>query len=154
MTLKFRDIFKEPEFERTVSSEVRYYRPGDVIVEEDTSSTELYLILKGTADVYAAVDHLGVPGRKMGIAKLAEDDVVGELSALFEDQPRTASVVASSDCEIAVIDSKSLARFMDEQPAQGYWILKDIFGQVVHRMRQATVRCNAITALYLNDCAE
>lgn len=154
MTLKFRDILKDPEFVRTVSSDIRHYRPGEVIVEEDTSSTELYLILKGTADVYAAVDHLGVPGRKAGIAKLAEDDVVGELSALFEDQPRTASVVASSDCEIAVIDSQSLARFMDEQPAQGYWILKDIFVQVVQRMRQATLRCNAITALYLNDCVE
>ncbi len=154
MKPKFRDILREPEFQRIVANEIRNYRTGDVIVEEDTSSTELYLILKGTAEVYAAVDHLGAPGRKAGISKLAEDDVVGELSSLFEDQPRTASVVATGDCEIAVMESKSLGRFMDEHPIQGYWILKDIFGQVVRRMRQTTLRSNTILALYLNDCAE
>ena len=152
MKLKFREILREPEFNSTVTCEIRNYRTGDVIVEEDTTSTELYLILSGTAEVYAAVDHLGAPGRQAAIAKLAENDVVGELSALFDDQPRTASVVATQDCEIAVMDSKSLARYMDEHPCEGYWILKDIFGQVVRRMRQATLRCNAITALYLNDC--
>jgi CRP-like cAMP-binding protein len=152
MQPKFRDILREPEFARVVTSEVRNYQSGEVIVEEDTSGDEIFLILKGTAEVYAAVDHLGTPGRKTGIAKLTEGNVIGELSVLFEDQPRTASVIATSNCEIAAMDSRSLAAYMDAHPAQGYWILKDVFTQLVGRMRQATLRSNTIMALYLNDC--
>jgi CRP-like cAMP-binding protein len=153
MKLTFRDILQEPEFQRIVICEIKKYQTGDVIVEEGTSGTELYLILHGTAEVYAAVDHLGTPGRTAGIAKLAENDVIGEL-CLFDNQPRAASVIATGDCEIAMMDSQSLETFMDQYPAQGYWILKDIFAQVIQRMRQTTLRSNTITALYLNNFSE
>lgn len=153
MKLTFRDILQEPEFQRIVICDIKKYQAGDVIVEEGATGTELYLILRGTAEVYAAVDHLGTPGRTAGIARLAENDVIGEL-CLFDNQPRAASVIAASDCEIATMDGKSLEAFMDQYPAQGYWILKDVFAQVVERMRQTTLRSNAITALYLNNFSE
>lgn len=153
MRRRFREILNEPDFQRMVGLQTRTYGPGDVIVEEGAMGTEVYLILHGRVEVFAAVDHLGTPGRTMGIAKLAENDIIGEL-CLFDIEPRVASVVATRDCEMVVMDAISLGAFMDAHPAMGYWILKDIFSQVVQRMRQTTLRSNAITALYLNDCAE
>jgi CRP/FNR family cyclic AMP-dependent transcriptional regulator len=150
MAVLFRDIVREAEFQRVAGCEIKTYQAGEVIVQEDAPGNEIYLILSGTAEVFAAVDHLGTPGRTAGIAKLHENEVIGELS-LFDNQPRTASVIASSPCEIAVMDGPSLEVFMDANPDKGYWILKDIFAQVIKRMRQTTIRSNAITALYLND---
>lgn len=153
MKLMFRDILQEAVFKRGVTCDIKTYRPGEVIVEEGSVGTEIFLVLRGTVEVYAAVDHLGTPGRTTGIAKLGQDEVFGELS-LFEHQPRTASVVAIEDCEIAIMDGKTLEAFMDAHPGLGYWILKGLFAQTIERLRQTNLRSNAITALYLNDCAE
>lgn len=149
----FRDILKEPVFQRSVNCEFKTFRAGEVIVEEGTVGTALFLILRGAVEVYAAVDHLGTPGRTTGIAKLGENDVFGELS-LFEHQPRTASVVATENSEIAIMDGQSLETFMDDHPGLGYWVLKSLFAQTIERLRQTNLRSNAITALYLNDCGE
>lgn len=155
MKRTFRDILETPEFQRQVTYEIKTYHPGDMIVVEGSSSNnEMYLILSGTTEVRAAVDHLGRPGRTTGIAKLSENAVVGELSSLFEHQPRTASVVATTEVEAAMLDSASLEKFMDENPAEGYWILKEIFSQVVNRMRETNLRSAAITALYLNEIGD
>ncbi|SMF95971.1 Cyclic nucleotide-binding domain-containing protein [Methylomagnum ishizawai] len=150
MQLKFRDILREPEFINSVRHEIKHYPAGATIIEEGSAGTEIYLILEGATEIYAAVDHLGPPGRTTEIARSNADAILGELS-LFEHQPRTASVVATCDCQVAVIDGKSLESFMDRNPGLGYWILRDIFDQVVNRMRETTLRSNAITALYLND---
>ncbi|MGZ8218002.1 cyclic nucleotide-binding domain-containing protein [Methylomagnum sp.] len=154
MKRTFRDILQTPEFQKRVACTIKTYRPGDMIVEEGSSSNEMFLILSGDTEVRAAVDHLGTPGRTTGIAKLSENAVVGELSSLFEHHPRTASVVATTDVEAAMLDSASLENFMDENPAEGYWILKEIFSQVVNRMRETNLRSAAITALYLNEIAD
>lgn len=155
MKRTFREILQTPEFQKRVTCTIKTYQPGDMIVEEGSSNNnEMYLILSGTTKVRAAVDHLGTPGRTTGIAKLSENAVVGELSSLFEHHPRTASVVATTEVEVAMLDSASLETFMDENPAEGYWILKEIFSQVVNRMRETNLRSAAITALYLNEIAE
>jgi CRP/FNR family cyclic AMP-dependent transcriptional regulator len=153
MKTTFRDLLQDPEFKRSVPTEIRTFRAGDVIIEEGTLSTEVYLLLKGKAEVHVAVDQLDKSGRRVGIARISENEVIGEL-VLFDHEPRTASVVAVSDCEIAAMDGQVLSGYMDQNPAQGYWILKEMFSQVVRRMRQTTLRSNTITAIYLNDNAE
>lgn len=142
-------MLTDADFQRDVDFHIRLFPPGDVILREDDSGTEVYLVLSGNAEVHAAVDHLGVPGRSQVIGRIFENEVFGEL-ALFDHQLRTASVVATSYCEVAVMDGGSLEAFMDSFPAKGYWILKDCFGQLAKRMRQATLRSSTITALYLN----
>lgn len=149
----FREIVQNPEFQHKVATEIRRYRAGDAIIEEGDQGTEVFLVLEGKAEVYATVEQPGDHEHRTGLARLAADEVIGEL-ALFDHEPRTASVIAVTDCEVAVMDGQILASYMDQHPEQGYWILKNIFSQVVRRMRQATLRGNTITALYLQDYAD
>lgn len=146
----FRDILNDAEFQRCCRCEVNRFEEGATIIEEGVPGSELYLILEGTADVLAAVDHLGEPGRTTGIAKLFSGDIVGELG-LFADLPRTATVVATRPAEVAVMDGRELVAYMDTHPVEGYWILKEILFQVSRRLRETNIRCNTITALYFND---
>lgn len=153
MKITFRDLLQEPQFKDTVPVDIREFPAGAIILEEGTPGSEVFLMLKGRAEVYVAVDQLDKSGRRAGIARIAEGEVLGEL-AMFDHEPRTASVVAVSDCEVAAMDGRVLSDYMDRNPAQGYWILKEMFSQIVQRMRQTTLRSNTITALYLNDNAE
>lgn len=152
MKISFEDLLKDTEFQRTVPCEVRNYHTGEAIIREDDPGTEIYLILSGKAEVYTEVATPVGPGRRTGLCRLSDNDVIGELS-LFDHQARIADVIAMTDCRIAVIDGLSLEKFMGEHPERGYWILKEMFRQLVRRMRQAAVRTNTITALYLNDNA-
>jgi hypothetical protein len=52
------------------------------------------------------------------------------------------------------MDGRILTEYMDRNPERGYWILKEMFSQIVRRMRQTTLRSNTITAIYLNDNAD
>ena len=146
----FRDILKDAEFQRCCHYEIRHFVEGDTIIEEGSPGSELYLIIEGTADVLAAVDHLSEPGRTTGIAKLFPGDIVGELG-LFAELPRTATVVATRPAAVAVMDGRDLMAYMDHNPVHGYWILKEILFQVTRRLRETSIRCNTITALYFND---
>lgn len=149
----FREIVQDPEFQRMVATEIRRYKAGEAIIEEGTQGTEVFLVLEGRSEVYATVEHPDDYRSQTGLARLSQNEVIGEL-ALFDHEPRTASVIAVTDCEVAVMDGSVLASYMDQHPEQGYWMLKDIFSQVVRRMRQATLRGNTITALYLHDYAD
>jgi CRP/FNR family cyclic AMP-dependent transcriptional regulator len=153
MTITYRDLLEDPEFQQSVKPVIRSFQAGEEIVQEGTLSTEVFVMLQGKAEVYVAVDQLDKSGRRMGIARISEGEVIGEL-ALFDHEPRTASVVAVTDCQVAAMDGSLLTDYMDRNPHQGYWILKEMFAQVVRRMRQTTLRSNTITALYLNDNAE
>lgn len=153
MKTTLRDLLQDPQFQNTVSVEIREFAAGDVLIEEGAPGTEVFLILKGKAEVYVAVDQLDKSGRRAGIARVSADEILGEL-AMFDNEPRTASVVAVSDCQVAAMDGRTLSDYMDRNPSQGYWILKEMFSQVVRRMRLTTLRSNTITAIYLHDNAE
>jgi CRP-like cAMP-binding protein len=153
MKTTFRDLLQNPQFQDSVPVEIRKFQAGDVIIEEGMPGSEVFLLLQGRAEVYVAVDQLDKSGRRAGLARIAEGEILGEL-AMFDHEPRTASVVAVSDCEAAAMDGRVLSDYMDQNPAQGYWILKEMFFQTIQRMRQTTLRSSTITALYLNDNAE
>jgi CRP-like cAMP-binding protein len=153
MTNAYRELLLNPEFQRAVPTEIRNFRAGEVIIEEGTVSSELYVLLEGKADVYAVIDLIDKPGQQIGISRIAEGEVAGEL-ALFDQEPRTATVVAVADCKVAAMDGRILTEYMDRNPERGYWILKEMFSQIVRRMRQTTLRSNTITAIYLNDNAD
>ena len=141
-----REILSDPEFRRVVGYQVRKYRTGQLIVEEGDPCAELFVVLEGAAAVYSAVEHQGRPGHWSELANFSAGDVIGELS-LFDQQPRNASVAAASDCEVAVMDIRSLANYMDDNPGSGYWILKNLSLQAFERLRRTNQRYKALVAL-------
>src|SRR5215212_4906402 len=79
---------------------------GHTLFVEGAPSTNLYLILSGSAVV-----------RKKGrrVARLGPGDVVGELSVIL-GTPRTATVEAETPIEWLVLDRAALRKAFDEVP--------------------------------------
>ena len=72
------------------------YRKGDIIITEGDYSSEAYILLRGSVEVYLK----GPPERHLRI--LRTGDIFGEM-ALITEQPRSANVRALEDVEVNVI---------------------------------------------------
>ena len=80
--------------------------PGAELTEQGRVGDVCYVIVEGTAGVYASGEH---------IASLHEGSMVGEM-ALIDHAPRNATVVAETDMVLAAFDSKSFHQLLDEMP--------------------------------------
>lgn len=143
-------LLDDPVLSTIVPFEKVAYRNQDIILEEDDTGQDVYFILEGEVQVRSKVvkdDKLSA-----GLARLGENDFFGEL-AMFDGEPRSAEVIAITDCEIARINGPCLIRFMDEYPEKGYFVLREIFMNMVRHLRQNNIRTKTVLQLYLNENA-
>lgn len=75
---------------------------AEVLIEQDGTDNELYLILAGSFDVI-------VNGRK--VAQRRANDHVGEMAAIEPTQRRAASIVGLEESVVAVLSEQDLAEF-------------------------------------------
>lgn len=103
--------------------------PGRVLVREGRQGTEFFAILDGIAEV-----------RRDGnlVATLGPGDCFGEL-ALLGGGTRTATVIASTDMELAVIDERAFGPLLTDAPV----FTKKLFAYLVERLRDADERAAA-----------
>lgn len=79
----------------------RRYKAGEMIVKEGDSSSQLFLIVKGSVKIVKNYQQRD----EKAIAILSDDQIFGEMS-YFDDMPRSASVVAAVDTDILVLDKE------------------------------------------------
>lgn len=143
-------LLDDPLFSKIVPFERTVYQKQDVILKEDDTGQDVYLILQGEVQVRSKMTSANTPFS--GLARLGENDFFGEL-AVFDGEPRSAEVIALTDCKIARIDGPNLIRFMDEYPEKGYFLLREIFMNLVRHLRQNNIRTKTVLQLYLNENA-
>ncbi|MGQ9655547.1 MAG: cyclic nucleotide-binding domain-containing protein, partial [Thermodesulfobacteriota bacterium] len=90
----------------------RRCQEGELVVREGEEGDALYLVTKGQMSV---IKGLGT-GREATLAKIGANDFFGEM-ALFDQEPRSASVRAESDVGLLMIEAGAFARIMEQYPA-------------------------------------
>lgn len=106
--------------------EMRSYEPGDVIIQENDMSEEIYEMMDGTASVIAN-------GIKVG--QIEEGDIFGELSFLIESK-RTASVVAEKACTVNLIKREDFMELIKHRPQLIYNIARSLAKRILHLNQQ------------------
>lgn len=104
--------------------EYRMYNAGDVIIEENTEGDEVFTLLAGSAQVI--VDNTTV-------GEINNDEIFGAIAALTNTK-RTASIVATDDCETIVVKSDSFRSLLTARP--------DTVTKLVNDMARTIVSCN------------
>ena len=140
----------DPAFSKKLSWKRKQYAPQEVIIEEGDKNKQVYIILEGEVHVLTDIDVAGGGKRRAGLARLGRGEIFGELS-MFDQQPHSANVIAAEPCELAVLDSRKLMKFLDANPKYGYRFLRYIVDLLIHRMRQDNVRASSILAWYLAE---
>jgi len=88
------------------SSNLRAFNKGDVIFKEGDPGDEMFVVIKGVVDLRVG---------KKTVMTLEADEVFGEM-ALVDHQPRSASAVAATDCELAAVDGKNFLFLVGQAP--------------------------------------
>jgi CRP-like cAMP-binding protein len=144
------ELLENSEVKEGTQWVMRNYQKNQVIVEEDSPGSELFLIYKGSVNILSTMKITTENQQKKRIAQLNQGDCFGEM-AIFGEDLRSATVVAATECELIMIDSRLLLSFMDENPEKGYHLLRYFFESLVQKMRNNNERANAIMGFYLRE---
>lgn len=142
-------LLDDPDFIESVQFSKVKYQPDDIILKENEVSQDVYFILDGQVQISTCIG--GEVDRVLpGLARLSKGDFFGEL-AMFDGEPRSAEVTALTACEIAKVDGSQMLSFMEKYPEKGYFVLRELFMNLVIRIRQNNLRTKTVLELYLSE---
>jgi predicted RND superfamily exporter protein len=119
---------------------LRRYAPGEHIVRQGEQGREMFVIIRGIAEVWAASD-----GTRRRLTEQHRGDVFGEMAFLRGDE-RTADVVASSPMEVLAVDERFLDRIQRRYPriaAKVFLNLTRILSDKLERMTDQYLEARA-----------
>ncbi len=141
-TLKNVSIFKQfaqktEELEKLANiMNIVYAKKGETIIKEGEEGDVLYIIKKGCVNILKRT----LENEQYVVVKLEskEGSVVffGEL-ALLDNDTRSATVTADSDCEFLVVKRDDFIKLGDEHPNLGLQITREISKILAGRLRRA-----------------
>ena len=106
------------------------YKKGEAVFKEGETDTSLYIIEEGRVKVINEI----TPTESKTLATLGKYDAFGEL-ALFDNSPRSASVIAAENTVIAVIDGKTFEKLLAGNSSIAAKIYKEIIKEIAVRLR-------------------
>lgn len=112
------------------------------ILDRDSDSREVWFVAQGTVRVviYTA------SGREVALAEVTAGDYFGELAA-FDGSPRSASVLAVTDCWVAALPAGRFLALLESHPALGLNVMRRLAATI----RTATDRIVALSTLGANN---
>lgn len=115
---------------------IRRVAAGDALIRRGEPDRMLYFLLRGDVEVVAR----SIDGMTMGhVARIGAGSVFGEQS-FFDGRPRSASVWAVDDCEIAAMTTEQFGAFEEARPALARDLLFALGQILATRLRQTTAR--------------
>jgi CRP-like cAMP-binding protein/predicted GNAT family N-acyltransferase len=106
---------------------------GDKIIRQGETDNTVYVMLKGIAEI--VLDH--APDKP--VALLAAGDTFGEIG-LVAETPRTATVVARSDCEVLVISGQFLQNCIRKEPTIAAKLLVNLSKALAEKLSLTTAK--------------
>lgn len=138
-------LLEHPDFLEGQSWRRRTVHTNEVIFNEGDVSQDVYLIISGRVRILGNVDLDDQRRIHPGFSELGQGEMFGELP-LFDDQPRSASVMALEESELAILDGVRLMAFLDSHPELGYPIYKELIHTLIARLRKANQRIFSLFA--------
>lgn len=111
-------------------SDILEVKTGEYLMRDGEESAQMYYLQSGSLAVYKVKG-----SAEQQIGTIYSGELVGEMSFL-DNQPRSASVKAISDCKLMVIPHEKFERYFQDQPA---WY-KALINTLLERLRKANTR--------------
>ncbi len=98
---------------------VRSFKAGEMIFEQGDAGSEMYLVVDGHVNIHLPGD----ASRRVSLKDLARGEYFGEL-ALFDDKPRSASALATTDLSLLELSRDTLSSYLEQRPRAAMAILR------------------------------
>lgn len=89
----------------------RRYHEGEQILDRHSDDRDVYFVVKGTVEIVA----YSMTGREIAFAHVKPGGYFGEISAI-DGEPRSANVVAHTDCLLASLAPSVFTSLCEENP--------------------------------------
>jgi CRP/FNR family transcriptional regulator, cyclic AMP receptor protein len=125
-------LFAEMSLEQirvlTSHLEEQHFLPGEVIMYEGEFSQELYILVSGRLRI--AKDYGGP--HEQTLALLTQGDFFGEM-AIFENAPRSATIVAEEEAELLVLSPEKFKQTIYQKPEMAFEIFRELSARLRRR---------------------
>jgi CRP/FNR family cyclic AMP-dependent transcriptional regulator len=104
------------------ATDVRTFKAGETVFRQGDAADVMYVVQIGELDVvYQGKD----------VERLNEGDLFGEMS-LISEEPRSATVVARTDCKLVPIDLKAFMFLVEETPYFAVQVMRIMSSRIRH----------------------
>ena len=119
------------------SAKKRAYPHGSIVLHKGDTGDMIYFILKGKVKV--VLGHRD--GREVILNILKPKDYFGEM-AVFDNLPRSATIVAEEDCEFFVLSRQDMIEQIGRQPQMALKMLSEMSGRIREVNEQVSCLAN------------
>jgi CRP-like cAMP-binding protein len=123
--------------------------PGNVIIEEGSIQTEVFVVISGRLEVRASQED----GTELTLATVGPGETLGEIS-LFVPGPAAATVTAVEFSQLWRIADADLMEFMQENPGAGNVLLRTLASILAQRLRQMNPKAFGLSTYAVVDSPE
>lgn len=102
--------------EEPAGREYRYYAPGEALIIEETSASEVFTMMFGSADVFV---------RNVKVGEVRSGEIFGAMAATTNTR-RSASVVARTHCVVLVLPKEQFLALIRTHPRTVYNLIEDM----------------------------
>ncbi|MBT3228614.1 MAG: cyclic nucleotide-binding domain-containing protein [Candidatus Marinimicrobia bacterium] len=151
-----------PLFKGLTEDEIAVYRPatkqvsykeGDVIMTEGQTGETLFILIKGQVTISKKLTLLGdeeADTKDKTFITLSDEyrPFFGEMAMLMEDSIRTATVSASSDCEIVIMSKTAFQEACAKHPAIGVQVMENIAQKLATNLERESKNVLKLTTAF------
>jgi len=98
---------------------------GQMIIHQGDAGTSMFIVVDGNVNIHLP----GEQSRRISLKDIAAGEYFGEL-ALFDDKPRSASALATTDALLLELDRETLSRYLASRPHAALTLLKTLAGRL------------------------
>ncbi len=103
----------------------RKFAAGQNIMKLGDTGTSMFIVVGGQVNIYLP----GESSRRISLKDIAEGEYLGEL-ALFDDKPRSASALATTDAVLLELDRETLSTYLAQRPHAAMTFLRTLAGRL------------------------
>ena len=115
----FEGLTEEDLLALAASVTPRSFKAGQMIFNQGDGGGEMYIVASGHVNIHLPGD----ASRRVSLKDIAQGEYFGEL-ALFDDKPRSASALASTDAVLLELSRATLSAYLERRPLAAMAILR------------------------------
>jgi CRP/FNR family transcriptional regulator, cyclic AMP receptor protein len=97
----------------------RRFKGGQMIFDQGDKGSEMYIVAEGHVNIHLP----GENSRRVSLKDISVGEYFGEL-ALFDDKPRSASALATTDALLLELSRETLSAYLERRPGAAMAILR------------------------------
>ncbi len=104
------------QVEVTPATGYQHFAPGEKLIHQGDAAEHVFVIIEGHAEAW-------VDGQKVG--DVHKDEIFGAM-AVFINEPRTATVIATEPCTVMTIPKKQFLELMHSNPRIAHSLIESM----------------------------